>query len=87
MITVFQLATKVEEMLDEQQKYFKSRDILQLQKCKRIEKEVRTMLTAVKAQQNPKMPSLFYTPSNAELQLIETATQFANDVLNDPQKV
>jgi len=60
MITAFQLATKVEEMLDEQQKYFKSRDILQLQKCKRMEKEVRTMLTGVKAQQNPKMPSLFY---------------------------
>ena len=81
MITAFQLATKVEEMLDEQQKYFKSRDILQLQKCKRIEKEVRTMLTAVKAQQNPKMPSLFDPPNWAE-----SAMELANAAFNNNKK-
>ncbi|SDC53592.1 hypothetical protein [Williamwhitmania taraxaci] len=59
MITAHELAAKVDEMLNEQQKYFKTKDILQLQKCKRVEKEVRTMVQTIKSFQHPQTLNLF----------------------------
>jgi len=64
MITAHELALKVDELLTEQQKYFKGKDILQLQKCKRLEKEVRSMVSAVKSYQQPKTLNLFENDTN-----------------------
>lgn len=64
MITAHELAVKVDEMLNEQQKYFKTKDILQLQKCKSVERQVRSMVNAVKAYQQPKTLNLFDNEAN-----------------------
>lgn len=59
LITAHQLATKTKELRDLQKKYFKTRDVVVLQKCKYVEKEVDTMVDSVMNFQQPVTGNLF----------------------------
>lgn len=58
-VTASQLAKKVKELRDNQKKYFKTRDIMVLQECKKVEKEVDMLVESVLAFQHPVTGNLF----------------------------
>lgn len=59
MITANELAKKTKELRDAQKIFFKTKDWRALEKCKKIEKEVDTMVDAVLAFQHPTTGNLF----------------------------
>jgi hypothetical protein len=58
-ITAAQLAKSVKDLRDVQKLYFKSRDVIVLQKAKHLEKEVDLMVESVLSYKHPETGNLF----------------------------